>query len=157
RMIAQALDLIDSFLADILLKCRITWNHIAAKHEFLPHHDPQLIAYIVKILRLVIRATPCPHHIHVRVSRRLQNLPVSFGSHAIGKAVKRDYVRSLGKYGNSVYNECEALAPFVWHTPQLERTESRLEISSYDCLLSNINRDEKLISILCTIAYRVPK
>src|SRR5215469_7607074 len=140
-MIPQAPDLIDRFLADILLKCRITWNHIATKHEFLPDHDSQLVADVVKIVRFVIRATPCAHHVHVRVTRSLENLPVPLGSHAIWKAIKWDYVSPLRKHRNSVYNEREALSPFVRDAPELERTESCLEISSCDCLFSNINCD----------------
>ena len=68
-MIAQAFDLVDGFLLHIVLERGAARTHIPAEHEFLPHHDPQFIADIVKIIRLVDAAAPLAHHVHVRVAR----------------------------------------------------------------------------------------
>ena len=77
-MIAQALDLLDGFLRHIVLKITAARDHVAAEDELLPHHDAQLIADIVKIVRFVIAAAPLADHVHMRVARRFQNLAVAF-------------------------------------------------------------------------------
>ena len=73
-MIAQALDLVDRFLPDVFLEGYVTRNHVAAEHEFLPNHDAELVADVVKIVRLVISAAPLTNHVHVRVAGGLQNV-----------------------------------------------------------------------------------
>ena len=76
-MIAQALDLLNRFLADILLKRKIAGHHVAAKHELLPDHQAKFVANVVEVVALVNSATPLAHHVHVRVACSLQDLAMA--------------------------------------------------------------------------------
>ncbi len=67
-MIAQPVDLFDRFLLHIRAKLRIVRRNGASKHEVLPHHQAEPVAFIVKIIALVVAAAPQPHHVHVCIA-----------------------------------------------------------------------------------------
>src|SRR3974390_1354845 len=84
-MIAQPLDLLDRFLADILLERNVAGNHVAAETEFLPDEDAEFVADIVEILGLIVAAAPLAQHVHMSVTSGFQNLAVNFGGDSVGK------------------------------------------------------------------------
>ena len=77
-MIAQALDLLNRFLAHVLLKGQIAGHHVAAEHELLPDHQAKFVADVVEVVALVDAAAPFAHHVHVGIARGLQDLAIAF-------------------------------------------------------------------------------
>src|SRR4029077_18632683 len=104
-MIAQALHLLDHLLPDILLKGRISRDHGSSEHEILPDHDAQFIADVIEVVRLVVATAPVPDHVHVSISRRLQNLPMLRRRDASWEAVEWNYIRALGKDRNPIHHK----------------------------------------------------
>src|SRR5579863_7149965 len=147
-MIAQALDLVDGLLPYIFLKGNVAWNHIAAEHEFLPHHDAQFIADIVKVAGLVVTASPFTDHIHVRISRILENLAMNLGRDAIGKTVERNYVGAFAEDRNSIDYKLKTLAPLIGNAAQFYRTQARLGLSASGNFLTHTYLRRKAVTAL---------
>src|SRR5438045_3935909 len=156
-MIAQPLYLFYRLLPHILLESRVARHHVTAEHELLPHHDPQFIANIVKIIGLVICSSPRAHHVHVGIAGRLKNHAMPLGSYTIGKAVKGDYVRAFGKDRNAVNHKGEALAPLVRGAPQLERAQTSLDLAGCNSLFPRANGYGKGVAILRSISRWIPE
>ncbi len=114
-MAAQPRDLLDSFLAHVLLKCKIARHHVTAEHKLLPDHKAKFVANVVKDVRLINAAAPLAHHVHVGIARGLQDLAIPFGRDPAGKTIERNNVGAFGKNRNPVDHEGEALAPLVGH------------------------------------------
>ena len=123
RMVPQPRDLVDRLLPHAILKFRAARHHVAAEHEFLPHQNPQLVANIVEIVGLVISAAPLAHHVHMRVSCRLQNLPVNLRSHPVRKTVERNHVGALGEHRYSIHDKRKAFPRLRHFPPQFDRAQ----------------------------------
>ncbi len=156
-VIAQTLDLLRSFFANVLLKCQVARHHVAAEHELLPDHQAQFVAEIVEVVALVNAAAPLAHHVHVSVARGLENLPLLRGRDPAGKAVKGDDVRAFGEYRNAVHDESEAGAPLVRRAAQFEGAQAGLQRSSCDGDFVDQHPCLDDIAILSAVAGRVPE
>src|SRR5580693_1700147 len=106
-MIAEPFDLIDCFLPDILLERQVAGNHVAAESKFLPDHQAQLIANIVKIVGLVVATAPFAKHVHVRIASSLKNFAMNPGSHTVGETVERNDISSFGEHFDAVHHKLE--------------------------------------------------
>src|SRR5579872_1051208 len=123
-MIAQTLDLFDGLFMNILLKGNIARNHIAAKSEFLPDHNAEVIADVVEIVRFVVDATPFANHVHVRIASVLKDFAVDLRSDTVGKTVEGNNVSTFGVNFDAVYQELETLPPLIGDAPQLYRAQT---------------------------------
>src|SRR5882672_3867889 len=156
-MIAQTLDLVNGFLPDVVLEGNIAGNHVPAKHKFLPNHDSEFVADVVEIIGLVVTAAPFTNHIHVRVTGGLQDIAMNLGSHAVGKAVERNNVRSFGENGNTVYHKLETLSPFIGNAAQNYGSQACFGFGPGCNFSTHADRSGKTVTVLCAVAHRIPK
>ena len=104
-------------------KCGRRRVEMTGKHEVLPHHQPQLVAQIVKPVRLVPPAAPDPDHVHMRIDRRLQQPPHSIARDPSVQRIRRDPVRPLGKHIPPVDPEPERPPRRIRLADQRQRTQ----------------------------------
>src|SRR4029079_2877030 len=81
-MIAEPLDLLGRFLANVFLYRRGAGDNGATEHEVLPDENAELIADVVKVVGFVIAAAPMAHHVHGRGFCGLQDLARLGGRYA---------------------------------------------------------------------------
>src|ERR1700681_1428695 len=157
-MVPQPLDLLNRFFANILLEGDAPRNDVSTKHKLLADHDAQFIADIVKVVGLVVTATPFSDHVHMGVASRLKNLAVNIRRHAVRKAVERNDVRTFGINRDAIDYELETLAPLVGDAVQFHRTQSSLHIATcHFNFLPYSDRGREMITNLSAVAHGIPQ
>ena len=71
---------------------------VAGEHEILPDHQAQLVAQVIKPVRLIAPAAPDADHVHVRVHRRAQQVAGGFGRDGRPQSIRRNPVRALHEH-----------------------------------------------------------
>src|ERR1039458_348589 len=131
-MIAQPLRLLDSFVAHVVLKRQVAWNHRTAEDELLPDHQAEFVAEVVEGIALIVASAPHPNEVEVGIVRGLQDAPLLRQSDARWKAVERNDVRALCEEGDSVDHKLEAGTPLVRIAAQLDGTKPRFHLRPRD-------------------------
>src|SRR5579872_4488072 len=156
-MIAQTLDLFDGLFMNILLKGDVARNHIAAKSEFLPHHNAEFIADVVEIVRFVVAATPFANHVHVRIASVLKDFAMDLRCDAVGKTIEGNNVRTFGINFDAVYDELETLSPLIGDAPQFDGPQSGFRFRAGPDVLAGANHGRKAVSVLRAISAGIPQ
>src|ERR1700687_1665613 len=160
-MITQALHLLDHLLPHVFLEGGISRDHGSAEHEILPDHDAQFVADVIEVVRFVIPAAPVPDHVHVSISRRLQNLPMLRGRDASHEAVERNYIRTFRKDRNTIHYKGKAFPPLIQIAAQFKRAQSGAQfggvLDNRSLALREGERCKELVERLLTISVRIPK
>src|SRR6201998_2862902 len=112
-MIAEAAGLVLGFSFNVEFEAVCAGLPVVAEHEVLPHHDAEFVAYLVKLVGLVVAAAPVANHIHVGVAGGFKDAAIICRCYAIGKAVEGDDIGTLGKNGDAVNDELKRAAPLV--------------------------------------------
>ena len=98
-MIAQALYVVDRFLADIFKKFAFGRIKAACEHEILPNQYTILVAKIIEEVVFVNTSSPDAQHIHIGIDCVENGFPVSFFCDAWQKIVLRNVIGAFCKNG----------------------------------------------------------
>src|ERR1700733_15619948 len=157
RMIAQTHDLLDCFLAHVILKRSVAGDHVSAKHEFLPDHNSEFVADVEEIVGFVIASAPLADHIHVRVPSRPKNSAVRLGRYAIREAVERNDIGAFGEDKNTIHNELKTLPPRIRHAAQFDRRHTGLDLRMRGHIVADAERRGKTITALRSVSNWKPQ
>ena len=97
-MVAQADDIVDGLLADVVQIMPGRGVHPASEHEVLPDQDAFLVAEVVEPVILVGTAAPHAQHVHVDRHRVVDGLAVDGVVDPREEIVAGDVVRAFHEY-----------------------------------------------------------
>src|SRR5437868_13434708 len=123
-MIPQTLHVIGGFLAHVFEKRFIGRIQTASEHEILPDENPHLVTKFIKIITLVNSTAPNPEHIHVSVTRGLNQFAIFIFCDAAGKTIGWNPVAAFGKDRHAFNHEGEAFTGVVTLSPELQATQT---------------------------------
>jgi hypothetical protein len=159
-MIAEPLDLLGRFLANVFLERKVAGNHGATEHEVLPDENAELIADVVKVVGFVIAAAPMADHVHVRVFGGLQGLAMLGGGYAGRKTVEGDDVGPFAEDRDAVDDEGETFPPLVIYAAKFDGAKTGAEFGVVlNCgFLASAGRESavKLVKRLGAVSVRIP-
>src|SRR5665648_157258 len=123
-VVAQTLDVVNSFLFYIFLKRGIVRKHGTCKHKNLPDKNYVFVAYIIEPVIFVNTATPNAQHIKVGDLSGVNNLLIHLISYTGFKNIVWNVIRSFHKYRNTIQFEVERSSFFVFIANQFKGADT---------------------------------
>ncbi len=155
-MVAQADDIVDGLLADVVQIMPGRGVHPAGEHEVLPDQDAFLVAEVVEPVILVDTAAPHAQHVHVDRHRVVDGLAVDGVVDPREEIVAGDVVRAFHEYPLTVQHETEALAGLVIVGDKAEGAQSDF-VRPFIPVLFRGDRCLETVAVRVTIAVAPPQ
>ena len=138
-MVAQADDIVDGFLTDILQTFCCHRICAASEHEVLPNQNAVFVTKVVEKIILVDAAAPDTEHIHVGIDRIEDCLFVALGGDTRQEVILWNVVGSFGKKRFAVQFEIERRSRFIFVANDAEAADA--DVSCFRVGNLSIHRD----------------